>query len=106
MDEVPLSSIITRVLAVIGLITVNAVFVSFQFSLFATRRTHIDELAEQGDKKAKLARKALASLDRSIAASQLGISLASIGLVWIAAPAVVTALQYVFGGLPSPFSVV
>lgn len=106
MDEVPLSSIITRVLAVIGLITVNAVFVAFQFSLFATRRTHIDELAEQGDKKAKLARKALASLDRSIAASQLGISLASIGLVWIAAPAVVTALQYVFGGLPSPFSVV
>ena len=106
MEEVPLSSIITRLLAVIGLIAANAVFVSFQFSLFAARRTHIDELAEKGDEKAKLARKALGSLDRSISASQLGISLASIGLVWIAAPAVVATLRYVFGGLPDPFSLV
>jgi CBS domain containing-hemolysin-like protein len=106
MDEVPLSSIITRVLAVIGLITANAVFVSSQFALFASRRTHIDGLAEKGDKKAKLARKAITSLDRSISASQLGISLASIGLVWIAEPAVAASLQRAFGELPDPFGIV
>ncbi len=106
MDEVPLSSIVTRVLAVIGLIAANAFFVSCQFSLFAARRTHIDELAKEGDEKAKIARRAIASLDRSISASQLGIALASIGLVWIAEPAVAAVLRHLFGGLPDPFGVV
>lgn len=106
MDEVPLGPIITRILAVIGLIAANAVFVSSQFSLFAVRRARIDELAQAGDKKAKLAQKALASVDRSISASQLGISLASIGLVWIAEPAVVAVLRGLLGGLPDPFSIV
>ena len=99
MDEVPLGLIITRILAVIGLIAANAVFVSSQFSLFAVRPARIDELAQAGDKKAKLAQKALASVDRSIWASQLGISLASIGLVWIAEPAVVAVLRGLLGGL-------
>lgn len=105
MEEVPVSSVIVRILAVIGLIAANAAFVSSHFSLFASRRSRINELAEQGDEKANLARKAYASLGRSISASQLGSSLASIGLVWIGEPAVAASLRWLFGGFPEPFTV-
>ena len=106
MDEVPLSFILLRVFAVIGLIAANAFFVSAEFSLGATRRARIDERAESGDRKAKLARRAIQSLDRHIAATQLGITLASIGLVWLAEPAVAALLRRALGGLPGPLDFV
>ncbi len=98
MDEVPLSSILLRGLAIVGLIAANAFFVSAEFSLVAARRARIHERAEAGDKKAKQALRAIQSLDRSIAATQLGITLASVGLIWIAEPAVAALLQRAAGG--------
>ncbi len=106
MDEVPLSSILLRGFAVIGLIAANAFFVSAEFSLSAARRARIDERAESGDRKAKLARRAIQSLDRHIAATQLGITLASIGLVWLGEPAVAALLRRAFGELPGPTDLV
>ncbi|MCH6547235.1 MAG: HlyC/CorC family transporter [Gemmatimonadetes bacterium] len=98
MDEVPLSSILLRGLAIVGLIAANAFFVSAEFSLVAARRARIHKRAEAGDKKAKQALRAIQSLDRSIAATQLGITLASVGLIWIAEPAVAALLQRAVGG--------
>ncbi len=98
MDEVPLPSILLRGLAIVGLIVANAFFVSAEFSLVAARRARIQERAEAGDKKAKQALRAIQSLDRSIAATQLGITLASVGLIWIAEPAVAALLQRAVGG--------
>ena len=98
MDEVPLSSILLRGLAIVGLIAANAFFVSAEFSLVAARRARIHERAEAGDKKAKQALRAIQSLDRSIATTQLGITLASVGLIWIAEPAVAALLQRAVGG--------
>ncbi len=106
MDEVPLSSILLRGLAIVGLIVANAFFVSAEFSLVAARRSRIHERAETGDKKAKQALRAIQSLDRSIAATQLGITLASVGLIWIAEPAVAALLQSAFGGAQSEAAVV
>ena len=106
MDEVPLSSILLRGFAVIGLIAANAFFVSAEFSLGAARRARIDERAESGDRKAKLAQRAIQSLDRHIAATQLGITLASVGLVWLGEPAVAALLRRAFGGLPGPLDLV
>lgn len=102
MDEVPLSSLALRGLAVLGLIAANALFVSARFSLLAARRARIEERSQDGDSKAKLARKAIQSLDGSIAAAQLGATFASIGLIWIAEPAVAALLQRTLGGLPDP----
>ena len=106
MDEVPLSSILLRGFAVIGLIAANAFFVSAEFSLAAARRARIDERAQLGDRKAKLARRAIQSLDRHMAATQLGITLASVGLVWLGEPPVAGLLQRAFGGLPGPLDLV
>ena len=95
-----------RGLAIVGLIVANAFFVSAEFSLVAARRARIHERAETGDKKAKQALRAIQSLDRSIAATQLGITLASVGLIWIAEPAVAALLQGAFGGAQSEAAVV
>lgn len=76
-----------RLLAVAALVLANAFFVAAEFSLVGARRSKIDEMAQTGDRKAKAAQAALQHLDRYISATQLGITLASLGLGWIGEPA-------------------
>ena len=70
-------------LAVFALVLANAFFVAAEFALVAVRRSSIEELAGRGDRKAQRVRKAQENLDRSISGTQLGITLASLGLGWI-----------------------
>ena len=65
------------------LILSNAFFVSIEFSAIASRRTRIDHLAAQGNRAAKLMAGWLdtpATRDRLVAASQVGITVASLAL--------------------------
>ncbi|HKU60062.1 MAG TPA: hemolysin family protein [Gemmatimonadales bacterium] len=87
--------------AVVVLVLANAFFVSAEFALVGARRTRLDELARTGDGKARLARRAVQSLDRYISATQLGITLASLGLGWIGEPALASLIQGAFRWLPS-----
>ncbi len=82
------------------LIAVNGLFVAAEFSLVAVRKTRIEELVKQGKKGAKAAEKAIATLDRTIAATQLGITLASIALGWTGEPALEWLLHPLFDWLP------
>jgi CBS domain containing-hemolysin-like protein len=61
----------------------NGFFVAAEFALVKVRVTRIDELAKTGHKAAQLARKEIDSLNVYLAASQLGITLASLGLGWV-----------------------
>ena len=70
-------------LAVLVLVVANGFFVAAEFALVGARRTRLDEMSRAGDRKATLARRAVQSLDRYISATQLGITLASLGLGWI-----------------------
>ncbi len=70
-----------------ALIAANAFFVAAEFALVRVRRTRIQELASGGSDAARWAERAIRSLDRSIAATQLGITMASLALGWIAEPA-------------------
>ena len=74
-------------LAVILLVMTNGFFVAAEFSLVSVRRTRIAELVGQGHVAAKSVQKAIENPDRVIAATQLGITLASLGLGWIGEPA-------------------
>lgn len=106
MNEPGFGSVALRLGAVLLLVAANAFFVAAEFALVASRRTRIDAWARRGDRKAVIVRKALHSLDRYISGTQLGITLASIGLGWIGEPAVATTIEHLFGWLPAPLDVV
>ena len=86
--------------AVFVLVLANAFFVAAEFALVGARRTRLEELERAGDRKARLARRAIQSLDRYISATQLGITLASLGLGWIGEPALAHVIAGGFEWLP------
>lgn len=106
MDEFDITALLFGTLLVVVLVAANAFFVAAEFALVGARMTRLAALAERGDTKAKLAHKALQSLDRYISATQLGITLASLGLGWIGERVVATTLEGAFGALPAPWNVV
>jgi CBS domain containing-hemolysin-like protein len=77
------------------LIGSNAFFVAAEFALVAVRKTRVEEMVSRGVKGATFVQKAIEHLDHSIAATQLGITLSSIGLGFFAEQ----ALASVFTGL-------
>ncbi|HEX2723922.1 MAG TPA: hemolysin family protein [Gemmatimonadaceae bacterium] len=92
----------TRLGIVLLLVALNAFFVSAEFALVAVRRSRIDEMAESGDRAAKNVQSALEHLDRYIAGTQLGITLASLALGWVGEPAIASLIDgfLSFFGLP------
>jgi CBS domain containing-hemolysin-like protein len=89
-------------LSVVVLVLANAFFVAAEFALVGARKTRLDEMGRSGDRKARLARRAIQSLDRYISATQLGITLASLGLGWIGEPALAHLIEGAFAWLPAP----
>ena len=55
------------------LVALNGLFVAAEFALVAVRKTRVEELVRRGQQGAKAVEEATANLDRSIAATQLGI---------------------------------
>src|SRR5882672_5233858 len=75
------------VAAAFALVALNGFFVATEFALVKVRPTRLDELARRGFAGAGRARKLVERLDESLSATQLGITLASLGLGWIGEPA-------------------
>ncbi|MEW5867667.1 MAG: hemolysin family protein [Chloroflexota bacterium] len=86
MDDTILIEIVGLV-AIALLVLANGFFVAAEFSLVSVRRTRIAELVARGETKAETVQKALENPDKVIAATQLGITLASLGLGWVGEPA-------------------
>ena len=61
----------------------NGFFVAAEFSIVTVRKTRIDQLIAEGHRGARAVRRAVSEPDRYIAATQLGITMASLGLGWI-----------------------
>jgi CBS domain containing-hemolysin-like protein len=100
MEPAESPPIFLGLVAVVVLVLANAFFVGAEFALVGARRTRLDEMARTGDRKARLARRAVQSLDRYISATQLGITLASLGLGWIGEPALAGLIENGFSWLP------
>src|SRR6478735_1420357 len=94
------SEILWRVIAVIALVSANGFFVAAEFAIVTVRKTRIDQLVAEGNRSARAVRRAVTDPDSYIAATQLGITMASIGLGWIGEPALATLVQPVFAWLP------
>src|SRR5688572_27231150 len=88
-------SIANRMLLVLVLVLINGFFVAAEFSLVAVRHSRIEEMVAAGDKRARTVQGALQDLDRYIAGTQLGITIASLGLGWVGEPAVAGILDSV-----------
>ena len=88
------------ILVVVFLVMVNAFLVAAEFSLVSARRTRIEQLALDGNSTAVVARRAMDHLDSYIAATQLGITLASLGLGWIGEPAIGSLFEPLLRLLP------
>jgi putative hemolysin len=86
------------------LVALNGFFVSAEFSLVAIRRTRVEELVQQGFKGALAVQHAIEHLDRSIAATQLGITLSSIALGIFSEHALASTLVGIFQDLPEPWN--
>ena len=91
-------------LTVPALVVLNGLFVAAEFALVAVRKTRIEEMVRRGLPGARAAESAINRLDRSIAATQLGITLASLALGWVAEPALADLLEPLFGFLPGGWS--
>ena len=76
----------SSMIAVLGLVAINGFFVAAEFSLVAARRSKLDEMIAKGDRGAKVVQNALKEIDRYIAGTQLGITIASLALGWIGEP--------------------
>lgn len=86
MNPNPLIHNALNLLAVIGLVLLNAFFVATEFALVRIRETQLDALILKGQRRARLARHIVRNLNSYLSATQLGITMASLGLGWIGEP--------------------
>ena len=82
------------------LVLANAFFVASEFALVSVRKTRIDQLAAEGNRTAAVVQRAVRDLDRYIAATQVGITLASLLLGGIGEQTLEPILAFLFGWVP------
>ncbi|NOU19135.1 MAG: HlyC/CorC family transporter [Bacteroidales bacterium] len=80
------------IIITLSLVLLNAFFVAAEFAIVKVRYSQIQIKAEQGDKVAKTSQHIIKHLDTYLSATQLGITLASLGLGWIGEPIVASIL--------------
>ena len=73
-------------LVVLALVAANGFFVAAEFALVKVRVSQLRPLAKTGGWRVKFALKATEHLDAALSATQLGITLASLGLGWVGEP--------------------
>ncbi len=89
------------VLAILVLVFANGFFVAAEFALVTVRKTRIDQLIAEGHRGARTVRRALNDPVSYIAATQLGITMASLGLGWVGEPALAAFIEPPFLALGS-----
>jgi len=92
--------VLGRLLTIILLVLLNAFFVGAEFALVRSRRTRLEAMVRSGDRLAHFAVRASSNISRILSASQLGVTLASLGLGWVAESTVGEVFEHLFANLP------
>ncbi len=71
-----------RLILLVAIVALNGFFAAAEVSLLSVRRSRLSELAEQGNVAARAALGLLANPSRLLSATQVGVTLASLGLGW------------------------
>lgn len=93
-----------KLLSVIFLVLANGFFVAAEFALVALRRSRVEQLVIQGHPGAKALQRAVNNLDAYLAATQLGVTISSLGLGWLGEPAIAVLVEPAFHWLPKSLS--
>ncbi len=99
--EHSLSGVLWRLGGVFALVLANGFFVAAEFSIVTVRKTRVDQLVAEGHPGARAVRRAISAPDSYIAATQLGITMASLALGWIGEPALATLIQPALAFVPA-----
>jgi CBS domain containing-hemolysin-like protein len=94
------------VLVVPLLVLANAFFVAAEFALVAVRHSRVEELILERRRGAGAVKHAIDNLDDAIAATQLGITLASLALGWVGERSMARLVAPLFASLPATESIV
>ena len=78
---------ILALLLALALVFLNGFFVATEFAIVKVRPTRIEELVAQRRPGSMMVRQLVANIDGYLSATQLGITLASLGLGWLGEPA-------------------
>jgi len=81
---------------VVGLILLNGYFVAAEYAIVNVRRTRLEQLISEGNAAARAALRGKTHIDSVVAASQLGITMASLGVGWLGEPALASLLEPIF----------
>jgi CBS domain containing-hemolysin-like protein len=84
---------VTGLLIAVFLLIANGVFVAAEFAFIAARRNRLDQLADEGDPRARAAVRSLGELSQVLSAAQLGITIASLLLGYVAEPGLARLLE-------------
>ena len=100
------STVVVDIAIVFILVLANAFFVASEFALVSVRKTRIDQLAAESNSTAVVVQRAVRDLDRYIAATQVGITLASLLLGGIGERTLEPILAFLFGWVPDKWWVI
>jgi CBS domain containing-hemolysin-like protein len=93
-DSAPM--VIAKLATIGALVALNGFFVAAEFALVKVRRSQVDTLASEGNKRAGAGKHVIENLNAYLSACQLGITLASLGLGWLGEPFLARMLQPIF----------
>jgi CBS domain containing-hemolysin-like protein len=85
-----------KILAVLALVLLNGFFVAAEFSLVRIRETQLDTLVAKNWRRAKMARHIVRNLNSYLSATQLGITMVSLGLGYLGEPIFSSLLGPIF----------
>jgi len=86
-------AVFAKILCVFGLVFLNGFFVAAEFAIVKVRSTQIEPLVRAGSARARVAQSVISHLDAYLSATQLGITLTSLGLGWMGEPFVAHLLE-------------
>lgn len=77
-----------------------------EFAIIRVRGSRIDQLIEEGDKRAIAAKQVTSNLDEYLSTTQLGITVTALGLGWIGEPAILSIIEPLFEWLHIPSQII
>jgi len=106
MHDLPGAFLGFRLLLLAAIILINAFFAAAEVSLLSVRESRLRQLAETGNAGAKVALNLIANPEQLLSVTQVGVTLASLGLGWAGEDTLYELIVQVFGPIlnyaPSP----